>query len=184
MDITTFLADIPLLPRVAISTALSYIYLVVLIRLTGKRSVAQMNSFDWIVNVAVGSLAASAILDPSKLVEAWLGIAVVIVLQLLLTQAAFYSPLVSRLIKEEPRLLVKDGRMLTRAMNRARVNEDEVMAGVRQAGQPSLKSVGAMIFEADGNLSVIARDDASYAGSTPDALERLGLERDAGEADA
>lgn len=176
MDPFAFLQDMPLLPRVALTTVLTYAYLVGLIRLTGKRTVAQMNSFDWVVNVAVGSLAATAILTPTNTLEVWVAMAVIILLQLVLTQATFRFRTVSRLIKEEPRLLVKDGRMLPRAMADCRVNEDEVLAGLRQSGLASLDGVGAMIFEADGKLSVIPRDTATYQGHTPDALTNLGHE--------
>ena len=155
-----WLADIPLLPRVIATATLTYAYLVALIRVTGKRSVAQMNSFDWVVNVAVGSLSATAILTPEDSIEAWVAIGTIITLQVALTKATYHSDTVSALVKEEPSLIVRDGRMLKTAMADARINEDEVMAGVRSAGLSGLDEVGAMVFEADGKLSVIRADAA------------------------
>ena len=167
------LADMSLLPRVLVTTALSYAYIVVLIRLSGKRTVAHMNSFDWIVSVAVGSLLARAILTPDDTVEAWIAIAALIGLQHGLTRATVARASVARVVKSEPRLVVDRGALLPHAMRAARINSAEVLAALREAGLSDLSDVGAMVLETDGGLSVIPQAAMPARGRTPDALSDL-----------
>lgn len=162
------LNDMPLVPRVVLLTVASYLYLILVIRLTGKRSVAHMNSFDWLVNVAVGALTASAILTPGNTAEALVAIATVVVLQTGLTRAALRFGWVRRLVREEPRLLMRNGEMLGGTMRDAAVSESEIMQAIRAAGLHGPKDVAAVVFEADGSLSVIAhKGDPGQAGGMP-----------------
>ena len=169
-----FLNDMPLLPRVVLLTVVSYAYLIVVIRLTGKRSVAHMNSFDWLVNVAVGALTASAILTPGNTAEAFVAIATVVALQTALTRAALHFGWVRRLVREEPRLLMRSGQMLRDAMRDAAVSDDELMQAIRAAGLRGPGEVAAIVFEADGSLSVIANSGEQGDGGDMRALQDLG----------
>ena len=167
------LADMPLVPRVLVTTGLSYAYIVGLIRLSGKRTVAHMNSFDWIVSVAVGSLLARAILTPGDTVEAWIAIGALIGLQHALTRATVASPLAARAVKAEPRLIVERGRLLEGAMAEARLNREEVLSALREAGLAELSDVGAMVLETDGRISTIPRSAMDAPARRADALSDL-----------
>lgn len=170
-----WLSDLSLLPRVLIGATVTYLYIVGLTRLSGKRTVARMNSFDWIVNVAMGSLAASAILDAEILPAALLGMTAVVGLQWLLTLLTFHSPFISSLIKSEATLIVSNGEMQMRAMRRVRMNEDEVMGEVRIAGLDSIEKVAAMTFEPDGTVTVIPSDGTLAPEQIPAADESNGF---------
>lgn len=170
-----WLTDMPLVPRVVIAASLTYFFVILLMRISGKRTVAQMNSFDWIVNVAMGSLAASAILTPEDLPVSLVGMASVVALQWILTKLTFLSKMFSQFIKEEPVLVVSNGRMDHRAMGRARINEDEVMGEVRKAGLKSIDEVGAMVFEPSGAVSVIQSDVHYPRNQIPRADENEGF---------
>ena len=180
-----FLETIPLVPRVVLLTAASYLYLIVVIRLTGKRSVAHMNSFDWLVNVAVGALTASAILTPGNTVAAWLAIGTIAVLQVSLTRAAMRFGVVGRLVREEPRLLMRDGRFLRDTMREQAISRDEMMQAIRSAGLCGPEDVAAIVFEADGRLSVIAGSEHAASPKGMSALEEFAADdRTATRADA
>ena len=163
-----FLDDLPTVVRVVVTTALSYGYVVVLIRLSGKRTIAHMNSFDWIINVAVGALTASAILTPENTAEAWIAIGTVIALQWALTKLVQRFKPVARLVREEPRLLARHGVLMRDAMAELRVSEDSVMAALRGAGLLSVGEAEAIVFETDGRLSVIAASGEGRRGSSGD----------------
>tara|TARA_R110002072_G_scaffold211738_3_gene369310 strand:+ start:991 stop:1518 length:528 start_codon:yes stop_codon:yes gene_type:complete len=155
--------------RVAISAFILYAAMIGLVRLTGKRSVAQLNNFDWIMIVAMGSLMASAImLDDVTLGETLVAVALMFALQWVLTRMVYSAPLVSSLVKAEPRLLLKDGVLLHDALRRERVTEAEIRATVRQAGIAALEDVKWVVLETDAQLSVISRESAE--GSPSSAL--------------
>jgi uncharacterized membrane protein YcaP (DUF421 family) len=157
------------LARTAIVGVVAYAALVVLLRVSGKRTLSKMNAFDLIVTVALGSTLATILLSRDvALAEGILALAVLIGLQYLIAALSVRSPAVSRLVKSEPRLLLYQGRFLHRAMRDERVVEAEVLAAIRQQGIAALPAVEAVVLETDGSMTVVPRAD----GST-DALDRL-----------
>ena len=91
---------------IAISAAFFFVFIVVLVRVIGKRSTSQLNNFDWIINITVGSLAASGILlRDVHLLDAALAIAVLAGLQMLTTWSVLRSDLASKIVKAQPVLL-------------------------------------------------------------------------------
>ncbi|MEM7728212.1 MAG: YetF domain-containing protein [Pseudomonadota bacterium] len=170
-----WLTDLPLVPRVLIAASATYFFVIALMRISGKRTVARMNSFDWILNVAMGSLAASAILTPADLPASLLGMTAMVALQWLLTRLTYRYPAFSKWIKEEPALVVSNGKMDKTAMSRARINEDEVMGEVRRAGLSDIRKVGAMTFEPDGSVTVIESDGYLPRSEIPRAEENDGF---------
>lgn len=136
--------------------SLAYLAVVLLIRLSGKRTLSKWNAFDFIVTVAYGSILATTVLSvQTSLLQGVLGIVVLIVLQFLLTWLAVRTPFVQQLIKGEPQLLLFEGEFLSDALQRERVTEGEVMAAVRSEGISALEAVYAVVLETDGSFSVI-----------------------------
>jgi uncharacterized membrane protein YcaP (DUF421 family) len=93
------------------------------------------------------------------LAEGITAFAVLIGLQWIIAWLSVRSPMVSRLVKSEPRLLVYHGHLLRAAMHAERVVEAEVLAAVRQQGSASLDAVDAVVLETDGSFTVIKRAD-------------------------
>ena len=168
MDKLFFDGAEPLL-RVLVSVPIMYVAVIAFVRLSGKRTTSQMNGFDWVVTVAMGSLVASGIVSRSvPLADALLAIALLLALQYALTRAVRRSDALAGFVKSEPRLLVSDGRFLPRAMAAERLTEGEVMSAVRGKGVASLDGVAAVVLETDATLSVIGR--SSIDGSSPLAV--------------
>ena len=177
------LPDLPLLARIMVATTVCYLYVIVLVRVAGKRTVASLTSFDWILNVALGSLVAVAMTSPDKFWETVASITLVVALQWIVSRLAFHSRAVSRAVTAEPSLLVHQGRFLRDAMARARVNEDEIATALRGAGLTRLDQAGAVVMETGGNLVVLDSDTMAEAPSTDFAvreLHGLRLEREVG----
>lgn len=121
--------------RIAVIVPAIYLLIILFIRLSGKRSTSQMNNFDWIVTVALGSITASTILlKDITLAEGALSIVLLLVLQYSLTFLARRSPLVAREVRAPPTLLFARERFLDDAMATERISRKEVLAAVRKAG--------------------------------------------------
>ena len=156
--------------RVLVVGALAYLALIVLMRITGPRTLSKMNAFDFVVTVAIGSTLATVLLSKdAALVDGVVALALLIMLQWLITWLATRSEQVTRLIKAEPVLLVRDGRMLHQAMHRARVIEADILQAVRQQGKGALDEVSALVLETDGSFSVIPKP----IGGEPSALANV-----------
>jgi uncharacterized membrane protein YcaP (DUF421 family) len=146
--------------RIAVSVPIAYFAIILFIRLAGKRSTSQMNNFDWVVTVAMGTLAASSMIQKSVTVaESLLAIASLLALQWVVTKLIYHFPPVSYLFKAEPALLVSDGQFVHGTMRRERVNHDEVLAAIRENGLSSLDQVRWVILESDASISVIAKSE-------------------------
>lgn len=142
--------------RVVLVGTLAYIGCVVLMRISGNRTLSKMNSFDLVVTVAFGSTLSSILITKAiALAEGLLAIALLVALQYLMTWLSVRSSAVNSLIKTAPTLLLKDGCMLDDAMKRVRITKDEIRTAVRQIGLGSLDKVAAVVLETDGSLSVI-----------------------------
>lgn len=142
--------------RVVICAIAGYVALVVLLRISGKRTLADMNAFDFVVTVALGSVLATTILNRSvSLAEGLAALVSLVVLQGLVAFMAARSRAVRRAVKAEPTLLVRNGELLDGAIRNARLSKAEVFAAIRASGEADLADVSAVVLETNGNLSVI-----------------------------
>jgi len=142
--------------RISVTSLIIYPLLVVATNLLGKRSVAKMNNFDWIVTVAIGAILGSSILSKSVVItESILAITLLLLLQYFLTFLSARFSIVESLTKKPPTLLFYNGEYLDKALKKQRVSRNEIDATVRKAGIDDLKQVSAVIFESSGELSVI-----------------------------
>ncbi|HAQ36341.1 MAG: DUF421 domain-containing protein [Maricaulis sp.] len=147
----------------AISAPLLYLGVIVFIRLSGKRSTSQMNNFDWIVTVAMGSLVGSAVvLEDVTLFEAFCAIGLLMLLQFLFTLGAARFQWIEDLIKSSPSILYDNGYCRS-AMRAERITEGEIRAAVRENGIADLSQVRWVILENDASFSVVAKNEGDLA---------------------
>ena len=148
--------------RILVSGVVAYAGLVLLLRISGKRTLSKMNAFDFVVTVAFGSILASMLLSKDvTLTEGLTGFGVLIGLQYVVAWLSVRFPFVERVVKATPSLLVWQGRMVHDTLRRERVTTEEVHAAVREAGYAGLEAVEAVVLETDGQISVVASADAT-----------------------
>lgn len=134
----------------------AYIALVLILRVSGKRTLSKLNAFDFIVTIAIGSTLASVITTRSlALLDGLTALAALVVLQFAVTSGSVRWPWLHGMVKAEPTLLLREGQPLAGAMRRQRVTEDELEAAVRQAGGRSLTEARAVFLETDGSLTAL-----------------------------
>lgn len=144
--------------QLAVLGVLAYVALVLVLRVSGKRTLAKLNAFDLVVTVALGSTLATSVLSSEVSVsEGVAAFAVLVGAQFVVSAASVRWAAVRRSAKSEPTLLLEDGRLLERRLRGNRVAVEEVRQAVRSAGVGGLESVAAVVLETDGTLSVIPR---------------------------
>lgn len=160
--------------NIFVSSVGLYFSLIIFIRVSGKRSTSQMNNFDWLVTVALGSIVASGIvIENVSLSESLFAVALLLMLQFFVTRTVFGSRLVSRVVKAEPRVLMKDGKFLREAMKAERVTEDEILSAVRSHGLLSLQEIQYVILETNASFSIISRDAAEAQDTRHSSVQSL-----------
>lgn len=139
-----------------VTGSLGYIVIVFLLRISGKRTLAKWNSFDFVVTIAFGSILAAMLLSKeTSLAQATLGFGILVLYQFIISWTAARSSLVQKLIKAEPALLLYEGQFRHSVLKKERVSEGEVLAAIRNQGMGDMTQIGAVVLETDGSFSVI-----------------------------
>lgn len=147
--------------RILLIGAATYGSLLVLLRVSGKRTLAKLNAFDLVATVALGSTLATVLLDDSVVwAEGVAALGTLIALQLVVALVSSRLPGGRALLTSRPTLLLRDGRIDEAAARRARIAVVEIHQAVRSSGQGDLSAVAAVVLETDGSLSVVPRSSA------------------------
>ena len=153
-----FFDNIDKLGRIIITAVMVYVLIVIITKISGKRSTSQLNNFDWIVTVMIGSLGASTILlKDIPLIEGGSAIVVLYLMQFLVTKYASISPPFSSLILSEPRIVFYPGQYLPDAMRAERLTRQELESAMRAEGVHDLNDIEAIVFESDATLTILTK---------------------------
>jgi uncharacterized membrane protein YcaP (DUF421 family) len=156
--------------RVVVVGPLAYLALVAFLRVSGKRTLAKLNAFDFVVTVALGSTLASITITKSvALLEGVAALALLILLQYAIAWMSARSDRFQALIKSEPTLVYHRGRFLDGPMRREWLTREEMLAAIRASGTASFEQVGALVLETDGSISVLE----AAKGEGADALDTV-----------
>lgn len=144
----------------------AYVGLVLIVRLTGKRTLSQLNAFDFLVTVALGSMLATTLMSEQvALIDGLLAFSLLAGLQLVVSWLSVRSAAVRHLIKSEPSLLVYDGNTLDDTLRAQRVTHHDLLAVVRESGVADLSGVRAVVLETSGRFTVIPAGDGERYGA-------------------
>ena len=161
----------PFLNTIVLGTV-AYIAIIFMLRISGKRTLAKWNSFDFVVTIAFGSVLASILLSTKDTFgQGILGFALLVIFQYIITWIAVRSSWVQKLIKAEPALLLYRGQFQHDVLKRERVAEGEVLAALRSSGVSAIEDADAVVLETDGSFSVIQNIDDSSASALKDVKE-------------
>lgn len=156
--------------RIVVVGALAYVGLILMLRVSGKRTLSKMNAFDFVVTIALGSTLASGLLSSEvSLSESLTAFALLCLLQFGVTQLSVRSERFQSLVKAEPSLVFFRGRAIISALRSERVTEEEILAAIRENGHSATDGIEAVVLETDGTLSVIAKAE----GDSDSALRNV-----------
>lgn len=163
--------------RVVVAGLAAYAGLLIVLRVSGKRTLAKLNAFDLVVTVALGStLSSIALSSDVAIVEGVMAFVVLCSAQFAVAWMSTRVDAVRRLVKAEPALLVRDGELLPGALVEQRLSEGEVRQAIRATGSGGLEQVAAVVLETDGSLSVIPREGVG-SGDALDDVRGAGRDR-------
>ncbi len=169
-----FFDSIEKLGRIVLTAAMVYVLIVLVTKVSGKRSTSQLNNFDWIVTVMIGSLGASTILLKNiPFIEGAASIIVLYVLQFLVTKYASISPQFSSYILSDPKIVFYQGQFLVDAMQDERLTRQELESVMRSNGIHSFDEIEAIVFESDATLNVITKNKDKGSAGVSETLQSL-----------
>ncbi len=155
--------------RIIVTAVVLYFLLIVILRVSGKRTLSAMNAFDFIVTVALGTTLASTILNSSvSFIDGFTALVTLISLQFFISFFSSRSKILSRVVKSEPKLLCYKGEILKDAIKQERLVENEILQALRSKGYSSLRDVDAVVLETNGNISIIGKTSINEKSSLQD----------------
>jgi uncharacterized membrane protein YcaP (DUF421 family) len=145
----------------AIRPILIYVFLIVILRLIGKRELGQSNTLDLVVLLLVANAVQNGIIGADNSVTgAFLGAAVLFVVNELVNRAAYTFPWAERALEGEPTMLIQDGKPVRRALSRSGISLSELRAIARRQGFPDLGAVRTAILETNGVVSMFRAEES------------------------
>jgi uncharacterized membrane protein YcaP (DUF421 family) len=134
-----------------------YFFLLVMFRLAGRRALSEVTTFDLVLLLIIGESTQQGLLgDDFSITNAFLVIATLIGIDLLLGTVKRRSGFAARLTEGLPLVVVRKGKLLEERMRRARVSLDDVLLSARATqGIQSLDEIEIAVLEANGDISII-----------------------------
>jgi uncharacterized membrane protein YcaP (DUF421 family) len=142
-----------------IRPALVYLFVLVLLRLTGKRTLAQITTFDFVLLLIISEATQQALIgEDNSMINSAIVVATLVGLNVLMSLLKQRWPWFDRLLDDIPLVIVADGKPLKDRMDKARVDEDDVLDAAREIhGLERMDQIRHAILERDGQISIIPR---------------------------
>ncbi|GAB3686121.1 DUF421 domain-containing protein [Salinisphaera aquimarina] len=137
-----------------------YIALMLFTRIAGLRSFSKMSSFDFAITIAFGSVIASTLMAESPpLATGVFALAVLYTIQYAVSRARRASPLVERVVDNEPLVVMVGPDVLSANLDEARMTLGDLKSKLRMAGVTHRDQVLVVVMESTGDVSVLKRVD-------------------------
>lgn len=156
-------------------TVCVYLFLLLGVRLSGKREIGQLMPFDFVLLLVLSNAVQNAMVGPDNSLGGGLAAAATL---LILTRAVDFvgrrNPWIRRILVGAPTILIKHGRIQHRNLDREHLSEEELMQVLREHEAAGLDEVELATLEIDGNVSVIRREKNARAPHFIRTRRRLG----------
>jgi len=172
-----FQLDISLTEKV-IRTLLVYLALAVLLRLAGKRDLAQLNSFDLVVMLLLSNVVQNAVIGPdNSLTGGVVGAAVLVAINSIVVRASAVSAPLANLFEGKETVLAKNGRYDDRALRREGLRRADVDAALRRQGAGDVSQVDQATLGTGGAVVVTLKPESAPATKADVAAIAAALNR-------
>ena len=156
----------------AVRASATYLFLLVLLRLAGKRAVGQGTPFDFVVALVLGDFPDDIIWGDVPVAQGLVAMGTVMIAHLCVIYASARSVRFDRLVGSGSTLVLRAGRPIREGMRRTRMNEGDLDVQLRHYGCEDRRDVREAAIEPTGELSLLPTDAATPA-------QRRHLRRDA-----
>jgi uncharacterized membrane protein YcaP (DUF421 family) len=141
-----------------VRSVLVYLFLVVILRLTGKRQVGQLAPFDLVLLLVLSNAVQNSMNGgDNSLLGGLISATTLIALNYGMGIATFRSKKLEGLVEGRPEVLIHNGKLYEEVLTRAQLTRHEVNAALRQAGCVCVEEVHTAILENNGAISVTPR---------------------------
>jgi uncharacterized membrane protein YcaP (DUF421 family) len=132
----------------------TYVFLLVLLRISGKRTIGEGTPFDFVVALVLGDFPDDMIWGEVPVAQALVAMGTVTVIHLSVVYAAYVSPRVATALASSPTPIIRAGRSVPHGLRQTWMNEGDLDVLVREQGRTDRREVDEMLFEETGEASM------------------------------
>ncbi|UJH90473.1 DUF421 domain-containing protein [Antarcticibacterium sp. 1MA-6-2] len=161
------------LVRILIVGTLAYISIVLVLRMSGKRTLAKMNAFDFVITVTIGAVFGRVLTAKNVAIsEAVTAFVLLAFLQFIFSYVETRSSSFRKIFTARPKMIYYKDSFIEKNLRKERLVKSDVLGSIRKKGIGSLEEVEAIILEADGTISVIEKASNRRNTTYDDLLEK------------
>lgn len=151
--------------KILINGVIAFASLFLIAKLLGKKQIAELTFCDYVVGISLGSISAELAIDDGE--KPWylycIAIAVFFAFSLFVDFAERKSPLLKKLLKGSPLVLISNGRIDYISLKKSKLDVNALLGMCRVAGYFDLRDIAYAVFETSGELSILPRSDCRAA---------------------
>ncbi|ASK29455.1 hypothetical protein CEY12_04765 [Chryseobacterium sp. T16E-39] len=137
-----------------------YLFMVIAIRLFGKNQLSQLNAGDVVLLLLISNAVQNAMVGPDTSLQGGLIAALVLfAANFIVKRLMFSNRSFETFMEEDPVILIRDGKVDEKALNKVKITKDELEEAIREHGVEKIENVKLSILEVDGNISVVSEDN-------------------------
>jgi len=145
---------------ILIRSFISFIVLLALTRIMGKKQLSQLTFFDYVVGITIGSIASSMSVDQNiKISNGIISLLIWGVFPLVMAYWGLKSRAFQKITDGRPAIVIQDGEVLGKTMKKNQLTIDELMMLLREKDVFKLSDVQTAVFETNGELSVLKKSE-------------------------
>jgi uncharacterized membrane protein YcaP (DUF421 family) len=145
--------------RIIISTSVIYLFIVVAIRLFGKKELAQLSVVDMVFILLISNAVQNAMVGPDSTLSGGLVAAsTLFIMNYIFKYLQYRFPKFGKIVDGDATMLIYKGKILESHLRRAKISHDELMEAIREHGVATVNEVDLAILEVDGNISVLSKE--------------------------
>lgn len=168
-----FHLPLPILEKLA-RPAIVYLVLIVLLRVFGKRELAQLNPFDLVVLLSLSNTVQNAIIgDDNSVTGGVIGAFGLLAINWLVVRVLFQSPRLTRALEGRSTVLIRDGQLDSRSMARESLTREDLLSVIHKQGFAGFHAVKRCELEPNGTFYVEALEPSIAEKHHSELLERL-----------
>lgn len=140
--------------------AAMYVVLFLIFKIAGRRTLAEITNFDFVLLLIIGEATQQALLgDDFSVMNGALVIASLVAIDIALSLVKERFPTFSKIFDGVPMVVVEDGRIVRERLHRSRLSEDDILEAARNAhGLERLDQIKFAVLEKNGKISVIPKE--------------------------
>ncbi len=143
------------LTSIILRVSVMYIFVLTLVRISGKQSLGQLTPMDFVVTLIIGDLFDDVFWAEVPIAKGMVGFATIILVHILVTYAVSRSKFLHRLIASPPRLVVENGKLVLENLQREWMRPETVQFELRLGGEEHLRDIKEARLEPSGTISVL-----------------------------